>query len=172
MKSKGCVPLALAIYDCRHTRREHLSRGETIQPTWLKYFFHIRAKFVLPAALLSGSSIYTSIQANNVLRSTYICPISTSARNIVPILQLLAVISDCYVLISIDTVTRRRAVNAVTTLSIAPLLLGSIFLVCFRILGTKYNSVNPSEALCCLILSWWVCCFHHPPRILEVGARR
>lgn len=117
--------------------------------------------YILPAALLGGSSIYTTVNAD-VLRSTYICPNSTSAQTIVPFLQLLAVISDCYVLISLETICRRRPANAAINLNLAPMLLGSTFLVCFRIAGTNFLLTSAKLSAAFLSLGGFISFITHP----------
>ncbi len=83
---------------------------------------------ILPTAILSGASIYTSAYTN-ALRSTYICPLSSFAPIIVPLFQILAALLDCYVLISIEKVTRRGSTEGPVTKDALHAWVGTIFVV-------------------------------------------
>ena len=124
------MPFVLAIYDYWYIQRRRYATGDNPRTAWLRRITHGHARYLLPAAILSGASIYSSMNTN-ALRSTYICPLFASAHKTVPVLQLLAALADCCFLISIDTAVRRRTTNAAITSDLAPLLISSAFVVSF-----------------------------------------
>lgn len=130
MVCQGCVPFLLAIYDYWYIQRSRRATAINSRPAWLWRIVHGEARYLLPAAVLSGASIYTSMNTD-ALRSTYIRPLFASARRTVPALQLLAALADCFCLLSIETIARRRTTNAAITSHLAPVMICSTFMVCF-----------------------------------------
>ena len=62
-------------------------------------------------------------------RSTYICPLSSSANIGVPLMQIVAILIDCFYLLSISEITNTAKTNT-SPKSDNPLrVVGSIFLV-------------------------------------------
>lgn len=146
------MPLVLAIYDYCYIQPGRYATLDNSRPTWLRRITHGQARYLLPTAILSGVSMYTSMNTD-ALRSTYICPQFASAPRVVPVLQFLAALADCYFLVSIETIARRRATNAAIPSYIAPLLIGSTFVVC-SCLGCRYLSLTLQSSL--LPSSFWV----------------
>lgn len=64
----------------------------------MHFFLHGQTRYILPSLLLAISSFITTLRTS-VLRSTYICPASTSAASLVPKLQLLGFVLDCIVVL-------------------------------------------------------------------------
>lgn len=62
-------------------------------------------------------------------RSTYICPLSSSVNTGVPIMQILAVLLDCYLLVVISGLANTAEVGASPKSNNSPVVLGCIFLV-------------------------------------------
>ena len=62
-------------------------------------------------------------------RSTYICPLSSSANTGVPLMQTLSVLLDCYVLVSISEVAATAKAEAYPKSENASVVVGCIFLV-------------------------------------------
>lgn len=125
---EGCVPFIIAVYDYWYIQRSRLATVDNSRPGLVRRIIHGQARYLLPTAILSGASIYTSMNTG-ALRSTYICPLFASAQKTLPVLQFLAALADCYFLISIDTIARRRTTNAAVTSDLTPVLMGSTFLV-------------------------------------------
>ena len=126
---KGHVPLLLVLYDYWYIQRrlvnqDGISNGVR-QPTaalagqW---------KYLLPALCLSAASILKTF-AIAIPRSTYICLTSSYGSTFTLSLQVLGIFLDCFVLMNFVKAVRLPAVNAATEGDIAPILVGSIFLV-------------------------------------------
>lgn len=139
------MPFLLAVYDCWDIQDTRPSK-ETAGASWPSKFIRGRARYLLPAAILSGASILSSYHAN-ALRSTYICPHFASAQRIVPALQTLAALLDCYVLVSIDRAIRRRITNGVLSGNTASIVLGSTFLVCIHNLARFFSALTLQSSL-------------------------
>lgn len=82
---------------------------------------------ILPALCLCAAGVLqTYVMAGP--RSTFICPISSSARTTVPLLQIVGVLIDCYVLVNLMTIVKAFNVDATSRNGFA-VVLSSIFLV-------------------------------------------
>lgn len=62
-------------------------------------------------------------------RSTYICPLSSTAKSGVPLMQTLSVLLDCYVLVSISDIAGTAKAEAYPKSENASVVVGCIFLV-------------------------------------------
>lgn len=131
MFSKGYVPLILVVYDYWENQLRRPMVEETLPSTWLKKFARGPARYIVPTSILSGVSIYNSIHIN-ANRSTYICPLSSTAAMIMPIFSILAVLLDCCLLISIEKFTRRGVSTEASTRNMIYVWIGSIALVFFH----------------------------------------
>ena len=112
---QGFVPLILAVYDCRQVQGDKQADerlpGNTGRRSWWYDSRQGLGRFILPAVLLScGNSLTESIVARP--RSTYICQHAWYARTIVPVIQMVAVSLDCYLLMSIATLIKSRRTGA------------------------------------------------------------
>lgn len=125
---KGCVPLVLVVYDYWENQLRRPMMEENLPSNWLKKVIHGPAKYILPTSILSGASIYSSIHTN-ANRSTYICPLSSTAAMIMPVFSILAVFLDCCLLMSIEKFTRRGVSAEASTKNMTYVWIGSIALV-------------------------------------------
>lgn len=132
MHWKGFVLFLVAIYDYLYIQNRYPPTVENIHDTGLKPTSHGKARYVLPAALLSVAGILTSFGTDDV-RSTYICP--QLAGKVVPILQIIGVLLDSFVLISIENVLRIARANNAGTSVVVPKVVGSVFLVSRLVIG-------------------------------------
>ena len=62
-------------------------------------------------------------------RSSYICPLSSSANTGVPSMQILSVLLDCYVLVSISEIAATSKAEAYPKSENASVVVSCIFLV-------------------------------------------
>lgn len=60
----------------------------------MHFFLHGPTRYILPSLLLAIGSFVTTLKTA-ALRSTYICPVATSAASVIPKLQFLAFLVDC-----------------------------------------------------------------------------
>lgn len=105
------------------------SYSATVQNAHLtssKAFAHGKAKYILPAVLLTVASILTSF-GTDAVRSTYICP--QFAGKIVPFFQIMGALIDSFVLVSIENVIRRTKANNATADAAVPKVVGSVLVV-------------------------------------------
>lgn len=138
---KGYVPLILVVYDYWGNQLRRPIE-ESLPSNWLKKATRGPARYILPASILSGVSIYNSIRTNSN-RSTYICPLSSSAATFMPFFSILAILLDCCLLISIEKVTRRGTSAEASTKNMTYVWIGSIALVSIHFLrGTKKPAAN------------------------------
>ena len=118
---KGYVPVLLAIYDYWYIQRRRSKSDDSSHPNGrnLRKFW--------PALFLAAA--YTvSAYVMGSPRSTYICPLSSSANVGVPIMQILSVLLDCYVLIRLSWITGSAKVETSTSDN-PSVTMGSSFLV-------------------------------------------
>lgn len=120
--TKGYLPLLLAIYDYwyiqrRRPKSEDLSRanGRTLRNFWSSIY--LAAAYTVQVAVMGAP------------RSTYICPLSSSANTGVSFMQILSVLLDCYILIRISGVASTAKVEASKKSEIPSVVVGCIFLV-------------------------------------------
>ncbi|KAF2442837.1 glycosyltransferase family 90 protein [Karstenula rhodostoma CBS 690.94] len=95
------LPLLLALFHAYRTPKDRSQpawSAESSSVTHLDRFVHFflygTTRYILPSLLLAISSFITTLRTS-VLRSTYICPASTSAASLVPKLQFLGFLVDC-----------------------------------------------------------------------------
>lgn len=131
--SQGCVPLLLAIHDYWYIQRRRPKEdrlAETNEPS--KYSLEIlgsNGRNILPALCLGVANALQSYVFASP-RSTYICPLSSSARVMIPLLQIVSTLLDCYVLLSLVAVVRTPICEEpVLKTRIAPAVLAHVFLV-------------------------------------------
>ncbi|KAJ4291674.1 hypothetical protein N0V90_009569 [Kalmusia sp. IMI 367209] len=99
------LPLVLALFHAFRPPKDRPlpawsadSPPTTYLDRFVHFFLHGPTRYILPSFLLAISSFITTLRTS-VLRSTYICPISTSAASLVPKLQLLGFLIDCIVVL-------------------------------------------------------------------------
>ena len=119
---KGYVPVLLAIYDYWYIQRRRSKsddsshpNGRTLRKLWPAVF--LTAAYTVKAYVMGPP------------RSTYICPLSSSANVGVPIVQILSVLLDCYVLTKISWITDSAKVETSTKNDNPSVIMGSSFLV-------------------------------------------
>lgn len=123
------MPLILVFYDYWENQLRRPIE-ESLPSKWLKKVTRGPARYLLPTSILSGVSIYSSIRTNSI-RSTYICPLSSTVATVMPVFSILAVLLDCCLLISIEKFTRRGASAEASTKNMTYIWIGSIALVLF-----------------------------------------
>ena len=119
---KGYVPVLLAIYDYWYIQRRRSKsddssqlNGRSLRKFWPATF--LTAAYTIKAYVMGPS------------RSTYICPLSSSANVGVPIMQALSVLLDCYVLVRVSWITSSAKVETSTKSDNPSVIMGSSFLV-------------------------------------------
>lgn len=120
--SQGYLPLLLAIYDYWYIQRRRpefddasRANGRTLRKLW-------------PAAFLTAAyTVRASVM--DAPKSTYICPLSSSANTGIPVMQVLSILLDCYVIVAISGVASTAKVDASPTSENLSVVVGSIFLV-------------------------------------------
>lgn len=122
----------MALYECLYIRGPYSATAQNAHLTSSKAVACGKAKYILPAALLTVASILTSLGTDSV-RSTYICP--QFARKIVPFLQIVGALIDSFVLVSIENVIRRMKANNATADAAVPKVVGSVLVVSRLFLG-------------------------------------
>lgn len=118
----------IALYDCFCIPRRDRPLGGKPESIWAKRFPYSRARYLLPATIISTTSIAIAFIADDV-RSTYICPHFPVLWRIMPFLQGFGTFLDCYVLICVDILIRRRSNNSSSIDLAAPLVISSVYLV-------------------------------------------
>lgn len=120
--AKGYLPLLLAIYDYWYIQRRRpesdnsfRGNGRTLRNLWPATF--LTAAYALKASVMGAP------------RSTYICPLSSSANTSVPSMQILSVLLDCYVLVTISGVASTAVLDASPKSDNPSVVVGCIFLV-------------------------------------------
>ena len=96
--SQGYLPLSLAIFDYWYIQRRRTkpdnpshAHGSTLRHLWPAIFLAI------------AYSVNASVMG--APRSTYICPLSSIANMGIPFMQIVSVLLDCYILVSISEIT-------------------------------------------------------------------
>ena len=118
---KGYVPVLLAIYDYWYIQRRRSKSDDSSTPNG-------RTSRKLWPALLLTAAYTVNAYWMGPPRSTYVCPLSSRANVGVPIMQILSVLLDCYVLIRLSWIT--GSAKAETSTSDNPsVIMGSSFLV-------------------------------------------
>ena len=119
---KGYLPLLLAIYDYwyiqrRRPKSDNSSRtnGRTLRN-------------LLPVIFLTAAYA-VKVSVMGAPRSTYICPLSSSANSGVPFMQILSILLDCYILLSISGVASTPKEDASPKSDDSSAVVGCIFLV-------------------------------------------
>ena len=119
---KGYVPVLLAIYDYWYIQRRRSksddsshSNGRTLRKVW-------------PAMLLTAAYTVKAYVMGSP-RSTYICPLSSIANVGVPIMQILSVLLDCYILIRLYWIIDSTKVETSTKSDNPSVIMGYSFLV-------------------------------------------
>ena len=119
---QGYLPLLLAIYDYWYIQRRRpksdsssRANGRTLRNVW-------------PAVFLAAAY---SIKASEMgaPRSTYICPLSSSANIGVPSMQILSVCLDCYVIISLSRIASAAKLDTSPKSDDPLVVMGCILLV-------------------------------------------
>lgn len=128
MFSKGCVPLMIVVYEYWENQLRRPRMEESMSSKWLMKVTRGPLRYILPTSILSGVYIYISIHIN-ANRSTYICPLSSTAAMMMPIYSILAVLLDCYLLINIENFMRRGVSAEASTRNMTYVWIGSIALV-------------------------------------------
>ncbi len=128
------MPFVVAIYDYLCIHRRQSVTAENLHPTEVKTFNWWKARYVLPAALLTVGSILTSMGTDDV-RSTYICP--HSAEKIIPFLQVSGALLDCFVLMSIEEIMKKTETNKFKGDSAVAKVVASVLLVSHLVLGKR-----------------------------------
>lgn len=128
MFSKGCAPLIIVVYEYWENQLRRPMMEESLPSKWLKKVTRGPLRYILPTSILSGVNIYNSIHTN-ANRSTYICPLSSTAAMIMPIYSILAVLLDCCLLINIEKFMRRGVSAEASTRNVTYVWIGSIALV-------------------------------------------
>ena len=119
---QGYVPLLLAIYDYWYIQRRR-PKSESSTPVKGRTFRHLWPAILLTAAY----SIKISVMRDP--RSTYICPLSSSAKIGVPLMQIVSILIDCFYLVSITEVTNTANMSTYPKNENPLVVVGSIFLV-------------------------------------------
>ena len=119
---QGYVPLLLAIYDYWYIQRRRPKsessppvNGQTSRQLWSAIF------------LAAAYSIQVSVMS--APRSTYICPLSSSANFGVPLMQVASILVDCFYLVSISKVANTQKTSTYSKSDTPLAVVGSIFLV-------------------------------------------
>lgn len=115
----------------------------------------------MPGAILSVAVVFQASSADN-LRSTYICPHFPSWGKYVPVLQIVGAFLDCFVLVSIEEITRRKS-NSAPIGTVAPTVIASIFLVSLRklcMIKFRIDIIQLSAAF--LFLGGFIAFITHP----------
>jgi len=127
------VPSILAIYDYWHKQRrgssaDNLANGNGHSVVARSALFG-RGKYLVPAAFCL--SFANAFQWFTLVapRSTYICPLSSLSRENTLLVQLLAVLIDCYILFSSHTIFNASGLVGAAEDETALATLGHIFLV-------------------------------------------
>lgn len=123
------MPLILVFYDYWENQLRRPIE-ESLPSEWLKKATRGPARYILPTSILSGVSIYNSMRTNSI-RSSYICPLSSTVATVMPFFSILAVLLDCCLLISIEKFMRRGAGAEASTKNMTYVWIGSIALVSF-----------------------------------------
>ena len=119
---KGYIPVLLAIYDYWYIQRRRSKSDNSSHPNGRTLINFWPAMF-----LTAGYTVKAYVMGPP--RSTYICPLSSSANVGVPIMQVLSVLLDCYVLIRISGIAGSAKVEASTKSDNPSVIIGSSFLV-------------------------------------------
>ena len=118
---KGYVPVLLAIYDYWYIQRRRSKSDDSSQPNGRTL------RNLWPTLFLTAAYTVNACWMGHP-RSTYICPLSSSANVGVPIMQILSVLLDCYILIRLSWITGSAKVETSTSDS-PSVIMGSSFLV-------------------------------------------
>lgn len=119
---QGYLPLLVAIYDYWYIQRRRLksddasrANGQTLRYVW-------------PAILLTAAY---SVNASEMgaPRSTYICPLSSSANIGVPFMQIISVCLDCYVITSLSWIASAAKLDKSLKSDNPAVIMAWIFLV-------------------------------------------
>ena len=125
--NQGYLPLILAIYDYWYIdRRRSAADGFEVNSHLLAS--NGGGKHLLPAICLSIAYAFQAY-ATASPRSTYICPLSSNARITVPMLQILGVLLDCLLLISVESVVGVSVTEASSSYGLSLTFLSPIFLL-------------------------------------------
>lgn len=138
---KSYVPFLLAIYDYWYIQRRKVE-PETASGKMDAVAGRV-GSHVLPALCLCAAGVLQTL-AMAPPRSTFVCPLSSSARTNIPLLQMVGVLIECYILLKIESGIKSRSTDTNARNEIA-VVLGAMFLVSkcllpFRPCSNAYHS--------------------------------
>ena len=119
---QGYLPLLLAIYDYWYVQRRR-QKSENSTHTNGQSSRHLWPIFFLTAAYSVKAF------AMGAPRSTYICPLSSSAYTGVPLMQILSILLECYVLVNTSGITSTTKVEPFPKSEDPSVAMGCVFLV-------------------------------------------
>ena len=135
---KGYLPLLVAILDYWHIQRRQLLTGSLTDssgpshpwalPKILNPSSKCDVRFI-PACTLLGIAGSLSSWALHYARSSYICPLSSYGKILVPFCQLLSTICDCYIVSKITVLLSQDSFTRASQRESPALVLGSALLV-------------------------------------------
>ena len=119
---QGYLPLLLAFYDYWYIQRRR-PKSELPFPTNGQTFRHLWSAVFLTASYTVKASVM------GTPRSTYICPLSSSANSGVPSMQILSILLECYILTTISGAASTAQVDATRHSENPSVAVGCIFTV-------------------------------------------
>ena len=125
--SKSYLPLLLAIYDYWYIQRRK-SRVDNNGSPSMKLWTAGSHSQLVPAFCIGLAGVLQTFVIPES-RSTAICPLSSRLRSVVPILQYLGVLLDCYILISTTALVKNPSANDSTRVRFDPITLSTVFVV-------------------------------------------
>ena len=132
MLLQGFLPLLLAVYDYWYKERRKPEDDSTFShqasKPWMQRSLFDEVRYLLPTALFSGT--YASIAAlESFPRSTCICPTSTFEGYGVPFVQVLGLLIDAYVLVTLSNFFNDPEKRGAAPSIRAPVFLSFVLLV-------------------------------------------
>lgn len=119
---QGYLPLLLAIYDYWYIQRRRSESGKPSRANGSTF------RKIWPAIFLTAAYSFKA-SVTGAPRSTYICPLSSSANFSIPLMQILSTLLDCYVLVTLSGIASKAKWGAPPKNDNVSVVLGHICLV-------------------------------------------
>lgn len=119
---QGYLPLLLAIYDYWYIQRRRLTSDDASRANG-------RSLRNLWPAIVLAAAYWVKASKMGASRSTYICPLTSSANAGVPFMQILSVCLDCYIITSLSGIASTAKVDKSLNSENPSIVMAWIFLV-------------------------------------------
>ncbi|KAL8651194.1 MAG: hypothetical protein Q9226_004815, partial [Calogaya cf. arnoldii] len=127
----GLLPLLLAVHDYWWKQRRKTNDDDTHHDrksgSFVQRAFLGQHRYILPAAVLSITYVFI-VSLASCPHSTYICPISNLNHVLIPLMQILGLILDFFVLVNLPAALESQVSTAGATKANAPVFVGFVLL--------------------------------------------